>query len=734
MANSAPKGSSTIKFDSFSPNKPYTISESQLLQGFSDDDGDKMKAFMPLIKEGQGTVEKKDGGFLFTPAKDFTGKVTIVYNVADYKTGTYAGKAIDFKIKHNNSADDFVDGEISFKVGAEKAASEKIFDEVGYYKFFAMLSSAVYLHTGVGDEDWPTEHRAFELDNYQKIISNPEFHFLTAKELGIASKGDSTAYWKDNVIPWEPNSGLISQGRKYSYDFKDGFYGTDAENSGASSFALVGATSDALFVTFRGTDQDWDWFSDATGMHQQYAMYGALTNAINNYLAKNPETKVYVSGHSLGGQMATLYMSEHVGDERFTAVEFEAANKLSTDNKGSTLLFNKNIVGIEMPFDLVADLRPINYGDVIQLQFVDDLITTPLSKHPMSEVFKYISRINSEPRNPEANSTLYVNAKTNKDPDVLMIETQTATFVLGGSDLKGSDTAIVNGSDDQTYTLPDNLVLNNPTVKNIILWDDSKTLSENVNYSVNSNDKNGKVIVGNAGNNQLTGGKGNDTIIGGADEDFLIGGDGNDVLVGGRYDAAKSKLSSNLESYIKTYASSAAPDPNDVSYLWGGNGKDTLYGNNDNDYFMIDVNVKSNTTNVDTIKNFYVATGDGNFDIEDYLVFSGEQLGIDIYDIDSNPIDYPDVLGSNNATYLSANNFQVEKSITQDMSYGWDSKQATFILSEADKGLYFDKDGELSTYKPFLLAYINSANSKSISNIDADQILLVGSFQGLTFA
>ena len=70
---------------------------------------------------------------------------------------------------------------LQFADGPYSLPAEDFFKDVGYYKFFAMLSSAVYLHTGVGDEAVPTSHRAFELDNYQKIIRSLIFFFNQMK-------------------------------------------------------------------------------------------------------------------------------------------------------------------------------------------------------------------------------------------------------------------------------------------------------------------------------------------------------------------------------------------------------------------------------------------------------------------------------------------------------------------------------------------------------------------------
>ena len=109
--------------------------------------------------------------------------------------------------------------------------------------------------------------------------------------------------------------------------------------------ALVGVTTDALFLTFRGTNDtiatgegDWllgggtpdtdHWFDhrllligDDEGMAEHYALFAPLIAAITTYLIDNPLLKVYVSGHSLGAAMAQQYMLTHLGS-RYEAVLF----------------------------------------------------------------------------------------------------------------------------------------------------------------------------------------------------------------------------------------------------------------------------------------------------------------------------------------------------------------------------------------------------------------------------
>lgn len=66
-------------------------------------------------------------------------------------------------------------------------------------------------------------------------------------------------------------------------------------------------------------------------MDGHYERYRPMINGIQEYLSDHPEiTNVYVTGHSLGGQMATMFMQEHpdTGSVHYQSVTFEAANKL----------------------------------------------------------------------------------------------------------------------------------------------------------------------------------------------------------------------------------------------------------------------------------------------------------------------------------------------------------------------------------------------------------------------
>lgn len=81
-----------------------------------------------------------------------------------------------------------------------------------------------------------------------------------------------------------------------------------------------------LVVAFRGTDGVHDWISDVTNIDSEYADFKPLAKAIEQYAAAGG--KVVLTGHSAGGAMAQIFMSEHAGDDHYRAVTFGSPGAL----------------------------------------------------------------------------------------------------------------------------------------------------------------------------------------------------------------------------------------------------------------------------------------------------------------------------------------------------------------------------------------------------------------------
>ena len=85
-----PIGQATFPFISDAVNSVYSISESALLQGYKDPDGDKLSVTNLTASNGK-IVNNSNGTWSFTPSKDFIGNIALSYQVSDGKgsiTGT----------------------------------------------------------------------------------------------------------------------------------------------------------------------------------------------------------------------------------------------------------------------------------------------------------------------------------------------------------------------------------------------------------------------------------------------------------------------------------------------------------------------------------------------------------------------------------------------------------------------------------------------------------------------
>ena len=94
--------------------------------------------------------------------------------------------------------------------------------------------------------------------------------------------------------------------------------------------ALVARSDDALFVAFRGSNDidggignspDSSQWGDKRSEH--WKLFAKLDAAIQTYIAQHPEiTKVYITGHSLGGGMVNAFMQSHKGEDIYEGVSF----------------------------------------------------------------------------------------------------------------------------------------------------------------------------------------------------------------------------------------------------------------------------------------------------------------------------------------------------------------------------------------------------------------------------
>jgi uncharacterized delta-60 repeat protein len=503
----------------------------------------------------------------------------------------------------------------------------------GGYRTLFDMSAASYLHpTVMRDANMPGMIGSTEGD----ILGNNSI-----KELNAAGMSFQVGL----------NAGFTAA---YIYRYNNGFYVAWETNSFGQSFssvALVSRSADALFLAFRGTDgngsEGSDWYDDGFAMTPHYERYSALTKGIADYLLAHPEIKnVYVTGHSLGGQMATMFMQEHpdTGSVHYQSVTFEAANK----SLGFDGLDDNRSINFEMRGDWVADLAAYpygNYGRSVYLEYEKKYTTAEeiaLESHKLANINPQINSVFSRLPDPDHSSWTWHQRVYTDDNQSGVIVTEKPPFVGEGlweflatgyainTTFSSPDSCLVIQPipgmndfyrDQLTYELVEHnvgiVVLGNKDVTDI-------DTSENLDIVALASDHSAW-LIGNKGENFIVGSGYHDFLVGSNGKDLLCGGAGDDVVYGGTFpDMFTSQFQAvKNDSQAFRWETVAVNADNTVDagadFLIGGTGNDTLYGGLGEDYCFIDVNLANNGGNVKTVRDV---------NNEDYLVFSAAQLGI----------------------------------------------------------------------------------------------------------
>ncbi len=252
-----------------------------------------------------------------------------------------------------------------------------------------------------------------------------------------------------------------------------------------NSGALVGRVADALFLSFRATNDGWNLSDtpvtpdalDWTEQGRHYKRYEFLLEAISDYVAANPEIKhIYVAGDSLGAAMAQKYMLKRPNDDRLQAIVFGSPGNPSIPRQ---------------------DKRIWTF-----LNDVDPLILVPSLKFKISGK-RFIIRTGKTPAVPPT--------ATFHSPQAYLREMQH----LDGAGLGAS-------------YLRDKFAGGDITRWNSIFLRINKTADDPVDFEVGVPGR----IISQPGSKPrvMVGGGGTDTIIGGIGEGDLFGLGGNDCL------------------------------------------------------------------------------------------------------------------------------------------------------------------------------------------------------------
>lgn len=302
----------------------------------------------------------------------------------------------------------FSDGVINSGSILEK--SSQIFNEAGdggYFLTMFKLAQASYYHPD-SLQSYTGMTVATPSDRQTTSIQGINFA-ISAEDLNLSG----------------PSGAIHESGSVYS----DGYfvaYENPAVGIKNSSVALVGRSQDALFLTFRGTDISdglGDGWDDAVDMKGHYDRFAPLFTGLDSYLSEHPEIKtVYVGGHSLGGEMANMYMQRHQDTStlQYRSVTFEAANK---GTEGSNILLDASsmddprAIGFEMRGDPVPDLSlsetrigdgQFNYGNTVYLEYETRSALVPHGLSVIETEFNRVAAVLADSDLVSQNSRYYV--------------------------------------------------------------------------------------------------------------------------------------------------------------------------------------------------------------------------------------------------------------------------------------------------------------------------------------
>ena len=322
--------------------------------------------------------------------------------------------------------------------------------------------------------------------------------------------------------------------------------------------AVVARAGDAAVIAFTGTNDLLDWAANVFNMGEVYLSLQPLILAFDKYLNDQGISKVFVTGHSLGGALAQKYMSEHsnTASRSYDCVTFAAPGY-----NGDILKFpDSRVLHFEFDGDPVPDLLLTQTGDTINLHG-NNLSALSTNNHSMelyqAAVHLLDNSLSSESEiyaDPLLSKEVLLGAEFNGSLPIVgtnndnLVDTNpliTYDYILGGD---GTD-RLGDTWGNRMYGGPGNDIYIVDNANDVVTEASnagSDTVESSVNYVLSANVENltltgsfpingtgnelDNIIIGNAGANILSGGDGNDVIDGGAGSNILKGGAGTDIF------------------------------------------------------------------------------------------------------------------------------------------------------------------------------------------------------------
>jgi serralysin len=647
-------------------NNDYTFHASDLVQGFSDANGNALSLVGAVTADNGTVVDHHDGSYTLTPTHDYMGQVSFAYTVGDAFGGSVAG-SISAVI--NNAAPELTGAQAAMASGTEDTAylltanalSSGFTDANGDALSIVDVSSSNGSATDNGDGSWTFLGDA----NYNGAV---DLSFTLADIHGATVTGNqSFSLAAVNDAPTSDNTILVDQTAQsrlpYSFTLPLGSF-TDIDSPSLSYSASMADGSalptwlhfDAATQTFSGNPTDTDL---GTLSVKVVANDGHLSSPglFNLTVAYNTTWMGTTGDDTLTGTDVSETFYGLAGNDSIDGGNGSdlmiggAGDDIYATDTGNVDLFGNPTVdtivetaggGIDSVYSVYSyTLGSINDPVSGANNYVENLFLLSAGvKGTGNELDNYIegNALANTLVGGLGNDTLYGGSGADNMTGDL----------AGGAGVGGNDTYYVdnindktiefaNGGTDTVYALINNITLQ-ANVENLNLSKGGAAVTATGNTQDN-------VITGNANANVLNGGAGNDTLIGSAGNDTLNGGLGADTMNGGTQndtyivdnigdvvtealnagtDTVQTTISYTLTTNVERLFLDSIVNANingtgnalantitgnaGINRIDGGLGADQLTGGAGADQFVFSTAVSA--ANVDTILDFNAASGD----------------------------------------------------------------------------------------------------------------------------
>ncbi len=563
----------------------YTISQTNLLKGFTDVDGGTLS--VSNLTASNGTlVNNNNGTWSFTPTANFNGSVNLSYNVTDGNGGSTEATQ-SFTLTAVNDAATLTGTKATLSAGSEDTV---------------YTISQTDLLAGFTDADGDT-----------LSVSN-----LTANNGSLVNNNNGT--W--SFTPTANFNGSVN----LNYNVTDG---NDGSTEATQSFTLTAVNDAATLTGTKATlsagSEDTVYTISQTDLLAGFTDVDGDTLSVSNLTASNGNLVNNNNGTwsftPNANYNSAVNLSYNVTDGNGGSTEATQSFTLAAVNDAATLTGTKatlatgseDTVYTISQTDLLAGFTDVD-GDKLSVSNLTasngSLVNNNNGTWSFTPTANYNGAVN-----------LSYNVTDGNSGSTQATQSFTLAAVNDAATLTGTKATLAGGTQGTVYTISqtellagftdvdgDKLSVSNLTASNGSLVNNNNGTwsftgatnyngAVNLNYNVTDgnggstsatqsftlgtiqNGSNGKdILTGNAGNDYLYGGNGQDELYGGGGNDTLIGDNGTDLLIGG--------------------------DGND--WLIGGQGSDTLTGGNGSDIFVLG----KNNTGIDTITDFSLGQGD----------------------------------------------------------------------------------------------------------------------------